>query len=197
VLPRRHRGDHQRRGAEVERLAGGVGRTVDVGEGHVADGQQAPVDAAELDDAAVVAGGQRVRELDVVAPVEPQQRAQVRRREDELAGEAEEVEGLRPVAVADGAEGDVVLAEEDLLRVLGPELRIVLLGQDLVEERRALVRLQRGAEGVPVLGVGVVLGVAGRLEDVRVGVVDGAAFDVGHGRNAVTSARPVPVVRVG
>ena len=176
------RGDHQRGGAEVDRLARALGGAVDVRERHVADGQQPPIDAAEVDHPTVVAGRQRVRQLDVVAAVEGAQRAEVGRREHELAGDAEEVERLRPVAVPDRSEGEVVLAEHDLLRVLGPELGVVLLGERLLEERRRSAGRQLLPQRLAVLRVGVLLGVPGRLEDVRVGVVDGPAFDIGHGQ---------------
>ena len=60
-------GDQQRGGAHRDRLAGHRRRAVEVGQRHVAGGQQPGVDGAELDHAAVVGAGGAVGEVEVAA----------------------------------------------------------------------------------------------------------------------------------
>ncbi len=81
----------------LERFAGHGGRPVEVGERHVAGGQEPGIDRAELDHPAVVGAGRAVGQVEVAVPLESEQVAVVERVEHELAGHPEQVEGERPV----------------------------------------------------------------------------------------------------
>ena len=149
---------------------------LEVGERDVADRQQARVDRAEVDDGPVVGPGDAVGVVEIVAVLGVVQLVVVEGVEDELALEAEEVEGERTVLLDEGAGGPVVLPEPDLLGVPGPVLRIAVLLAGLfdpVELRlvgNVVDRLQLG----PHVGVGVGRQPVWGLHDVGVGVVHGS-----------------------
>ena len=90
--------------------------TVEVGERDVAGRQQPGVDRAELDHAPVVGPGRADGELEVAGVLPVAQAAVVERVEDELAGEAEQVERPRSVLGDERARGGEVLAVHDLGR---------------------------------------------------------------------------------
>jgi hypothetical protein len=170
-------------GAHRDRLAGHGRRPLEVGQRHVAGGQQPVVDRAELHHAAVVGAGGAVGEVEVAGPLEAQQVTVVEGVEHELAGHPDEVEGQRPVG-GDGAAGGLeVLALHDLLGVALPELGVAVALEHLLDRlglARPEAELHVGPELLPHVGVGVVDQPRGRLHDVGVGVVHHSPLDVRH-----------------
>ena len=180
----------------LERLVGQAGGGLEVEERHVAAGQQAVVDRAELDHAPVVGPGGADGQLGVVAVLPVAQPPVVERVEDQLAREPEEVEGPGPVLGQERAGGGEVLAGHDLARPRRPGTRRERACRPAGRRRR------RGrcscSSGSPVWrsslplpgpsgamrsrtdGIGVVAQPRRRLHDVRIGVVDDPTRRVGH-----------------
>jgi hypothetical protein len=122
-----------------------------------------------------VGAGGAGRELLVVTPVELGQRAQVGRREHQLALEAELVERGDPVVRVERAQGVEVLVQQHVARGLLGTLRRVVGGVEVLDRTRQVAAAAAGVErGEPVahgrVGVGLVEAVG--LEQVGVGVVD-------------------------
>ena len=125
----------QRGGAHVQRLGGQRRRAVEVAQRHVQRRQQAVVDRAELDHPTVVGPGRADGQLEVARVLPVAQAAVVERVEHELAGEAEQVEGARPVVGDERAGGGEVLAQHDLVG-LGRHLLVgVQAGDEPIEGR--------------------------------------------------------------
>ena len=130
--------------------------------------------------------GEAVRQIEIVAVLHALQRLVGERVEDELAGDAEHVDGGGTVLGDEGTRGLEVLAKPDLLFVVATELGIAVAAaevlDDLVLARAVVVDPESDGELVdPVAHVGIsVLGEqVRRLQEVRVGVVDHA---IGHRR---------------
>jgi hypothetical protein len=78
--------------------------------------------------------GHSVDQIQIVAVLfQVRQVAVDERVEDELAGDADQVERLRPILLEQGAGGGPVLAQHDLLGVAGAVVRVALLGQHRLE----------------------------------------------------------------
>ncbi len=196
VPHRAARCDEQRGGAHLDRLAGHRVSPVEVGERHVAGGQQARIDRAELDHPAVVGAGGAVGEVEVGLVLPLVQPAVVERVEQQLALHADEVEHPRPVLGQEGARGGEVLAVHHLDVLVREELVGAMAfgqaGEDLVDASLVagvlavagldeFVRVTGPLDAVANRGIGVVAQPVRRLHDVGVGVVDHAVGDVGHG----------------
>ena len=168
-----------------------------VGQGDVEGRQQAAVDRAELEHAPVVGAGRGVGQVEVAGVLQVVQTAVVERVEDELAREAEEVQGAGPVLGDERARGGEVLARHDLGLLVGPVLgarrgasRSCVEGGDQVAllvggiarlAQLVPARVAQHGEPVPEGGLGVVAQPGRRLHDVGVGVVDDPPLGVRHG----------------
>ncbi len=194
-VPRRAaRRDQQRRRALREGVAGGGHRAVSVDQRDVEGGQQARVDRAELEHAPVVGAGGGVGEVGV-GVLHVVQAPVVERVEDELAREAEEIEGAGAVLGDEGPRGGEVLARHDLGLLVGPVLGRGVPGPQRLERGQEVALLVGRVAGlaqlvpagvaqhgqpVPVGGLGVVAQPGRRLHDVGVGVMDDPTLRVGH-----------------
>ena len=140
--------------------------------------------------------GRAVREVEVVAVLPVAQAPVVERVEHELAREAEQVEGARPVLGDERPRRGEVLARHDLGRfhllvlgrgVLGPQAieRGVEVAQLLVGvaglAQLVAARVPQRLDAVADVGIGVVTQPGRRLHEVRVGVVHDAPAAVRHG----------------
>ena len=119
VIARAGERDQERLAAELDRLGCRTWRAFQAGEGHVAYREQPRIDRAELDLRAVGGRGGSVQEVEIVAVLDLLEEHVRVGGEDELAGEAEQVEGLAPVPAPERPGGPVVLASQDLLGVPG------------------------------------------------------------------------------
>jgi len=177
------RGDQQGLGAQGDRLPPGLRGAVEIHQRHIGGGQEATVDGAEVGHHPVVGLGGGVAEVEGSALVEPEV-AKAEGGEHQLAGEAQQVEGLGSVGAAEGAQGLVVLAQQDVVVLAGAEGGIVVLAPrgrrpppvaDLVMvDRQVVVGRQHLAIEI---GIEAVL----ELHQVGVGVVDDAILHIGHG----------------
>ncbi len=86
------RGDQQRLGAQLDAPRRPRPGALEVHQRHVGGGQQPPVDRAEVGHHAVVGAGGGVAEIDIAALVEAEV-AEAEGGEDQLAGEAQQVDG--------------------------------------------------------------------------------------------------------
>ena len=175
------RRDQQRGRAHLDRLGRQRRRTVEVGERHVERRQQPVVDGTELDHAAVVGAGGADRQLEVAGVLPVAEPTVVERVEDELAGEAEEVEGAGPVVGNERAGGGEVLAEHDLVGLGGP---LLVGGEPRHESVEGRVEVMVGRRALQVIGLAefVATGIAQRVRCGR-----GPADRRGH---ATSSASP-------
>ena len=197
------RGDQQGGGTLVERVARGRHRALRVGQGDVEGRQQAGIDRAELEHAPVVGAGRGIGQVGVAGVLQVVQPAVVERVEDELAREAEEVEGAGPVLGDEGPGGGEVLARHDLGLLVGPVRSRGMAGPQRVEggDQVALLgggiaglaefvpaRVAQNGEPVPEGRLGVVAQPGRCLHDVGVGVVDHPPLGVRHGTLPSASA---------
>ena len=153
---------------------------LEVEQRHVAGRQQTLVDRAELDHVARVRPRHGIGEVVVLAALQHVGEVEQRRGEHQLAGEAQQIDGARPVLPAPRAERAPVLGQHDLrirrtsprppLGIGQPALEAVApRKQDGVGDLRAVLRLEMLGEE------------AGHFHDVRIGVVNDAPAGVGHG----------------
>ena len=165
-------------------------RRVDRPERHPAHRQQPAVDAAEVDDAAVVRPGGAERQVLRAVAVEHRQRVEERAVEDQLALEAEAVERSHPVASVERAERVEVLVDDHVERPGGDPLGAAVRVEDpadLVVEHPATRAVVQLGQAVAHVRVGVLLVEPVGLDHVRVGVVDDPPGGV---RLAAAPARP-------
>ena len=102
-----------------------------------------------------------------------------RGRENELTGDAHQIERERPVLAAEGACRIVVLARHDFGRVAGAKGRIVLLPDGAVETAPVPLA-ETGVERIAHGSCSELVEPTGNLHDVGIGVVDDAVLDVWH-----------------
>jgi len=190
--------------AQADGLARHLGGAGPVDQRHIAGRQQAPVDGAEVDHHAVVGAGGldgRAGGLDgqgrIVLLLELEQ-AEAGGREHQLAGEAQQVHRQGPVLAVEGAQRLMVLAQQQVLDLAGAELGIALQGDGPLDPGLVAGRpVQPGRQGVAPGRIGVALDRAGQLHDMRIGVMDGLTFHVGHlgssARVSLTPARMAPL----
>ena len=134
----------------LERVLGGGDGARRVGQRDVKRGQQARVDRAELEHAAVVGAGGGVGEVGV-GVLHVVQAPVVERVEDELAREPEEVEGAGAVLGDEGSGGGEVLARHDLGLLVGPVLGRGVPGPQRVEGRDQVALLVGRVAGLAQL----------------------------------------------
>ena len=176
------RGDHQAPASQLDRLPGDPGCRLDVDQGYIAGRQEPTVNRAEVDHHAVVGPGAFQGQVHATRLLKPVI-AQGVGGEDQLAGEAQQVEGVGPVLTPEGTESLVVLAQQQVGFVAGPELGIVVLGASLVRPARQVIGLaDRLREGRPESGVDITVDLSRKFHDMRVRVVDRETFHIGHGR---------------
>ena len=102
--------------------------------------------------------------------------------EHQLAGEPEQVEGARPILIAEGAQCQMVLAQQQLFLVLGTELRVVLLAHGFAIPVGHLHGLVRPCpEGIVMVRFEVLENGSRQLHDMGIRVMDGAVLYVRHG----------------
>jgi hypothetical protein len=132
---------------------------VGVDQRDVAGGQEPRVDRAEFQHAPVVGPGGGVGQVHVAAVLEIVQPAVVEGVEDQLAAEAQEVEGPGPVFGQKAARGGEVLALHDLGRLGGPVFVGVVALPEAVEGGHQVALLLLGAAGLAqLIAAGVLQG---------------------------------------
>ena len=178
-------------------MASSAVRSALVGVDHrdVARGQEPGVDRAELEHAAVVGPGGGIGQIDVGGVLEFVQAPVVEGVEDQLAAEAQEVQGPGPIFGDERPRGGEVLALHDLDRFGGPVVRGSMAVPELLEGGHQVALLRFGTPGLAQLVaarvlehreaiaegcLGVVPQPGGCLHDVGVGIVDEPSFVVGH-----------------
>ncbi len=187
---------HQQCGrSHLECLVGHGRGSVEVAEGHVAGGQQARVGRAELDHAAVVSPSDTVSQLRIALVFPVVQPPIVKRVEDQLTREAEQIEGTRPVLGQERTRCREVLALHDLDFFDGAVLVGPMLVGYAVEGRVQVSELFVGITRLPQLvparvlqwldpfphaGIGVISEPRRCLHDVCIGVVHDATTHVRH-----------------
>ncbi|MHB8438365.1 MAG: hypothetical protein ACYDD4_04295 [Acidimicrobiales bacterium] len=167
----------------------------EVGERHVASGQQPRIGRAELDHPAVVGARHAVGELEVAAVFPVVKAAVVESVEHELAGEAEEIQCPPTLLGDEGSGGGEVLAGHDLRLLVAPVLLAQVRGAQSVEGGDEIALLVLDLTGLAQLvstgvakrcdaltdtGIGVVRQPRRGLHDVGVRVVDDPRFVVRH-----------------
>src|SRR6056297_2883025 len=190
--PRRH---EQRCCARRDRFAGHRTRPIEVGERHVAGGQQSRVDRAELDHRAVVRTSSTVCEVEIGLVLPLVQPGIVEGVEHQLALHADEVEHPRPILGQERTGcGEVlavhhvdVLVREELvgavpLREAGECFvdAFLIAAVAAVAGLGEFVGVARPLDAITDVGVGMVAQPVRRLHDVCVGVVGDPVGDVGH-----------------
>ncbi len=195
---RRHQ---QRRGAGVDRLGGHCLRSVEVGERDVTGGQQPGIDRAELDHPPVMCPGCAVGQVEVGAVLPVVEAAVVKGVEHQLAGEAQEVEGPRPIVGDERAGCGEVLSGHHLgLLIRAVPIGRMPLGQPFERLPKVALLIRR----VPGLAQLVAARIAQRLDpaaNFRVGVVteprrclhDVRVRVVDHPRVVVRHRPPLPL----
>jgi hypothetical protein len=171
------RGDHQRLGAECDRFLCGLGGALEIDQRHVARRQQAPVDRAELDHVPRMRPRHGVGEVGIRPAFEHRRVVEQRRREHELAGEAQKIDRARAVLARGGAERRPVLGEHDLAVIEGfAAARILEMAvKALVPWEQHVV-----ADAAAILRLEMIVQEARQLHDVRIGIVNDAPAGVGH-----------------
>jgi len=161
----------ERQGGDVERQQG--------------DAHQALIAAREFAHGPVVSPGGGVAVLD--RPLFGKGRTRRKGGEDQLAVEAQKVQGGAPLCGVEGAKGAVALGSADeaiakggqlgdpLGGVASPRLRFL---EQIGERTHARNLDLRHPLAQP--GIGMVLEEVRQLHDVAVGIVEGAALGVGH-----------------
>ena len=135
-------------------------------------------------------GGGGIGQVDVIAVFELEI-AKAEGGEDQLAGEAQIVDGFRAVVGAEGAKRRLVLAQQDVFLRPGAEVRVLVLAARglgpaglaqlvLVDGQGVIARQHLGGE----IGIEAVR----QLHQVGVGVVNDLVLHVGHGASSSFSA---------
>ena len=195
VVRRAARGDEERGRPDVDGLRRQSPGDVEVGQRYVARRQQPRVDRAELDHSTVVCPRGADRELEIARVLPVAQAPIVEGVEDELAGEAEEVQGPRPILGDEGARRGEVLAVHDLGGLGRAVLRGGVALPQVVERGVEVAQLAFGLTGLPELVAARVAQRRDAVPDARVGVVAQPVrwlHDVGVG---VVDDQPRRVVR--
>ncbi len=186
VRRRAARGDEQRRRAHRDRLGGEGAGAIEIGQGHVQAGQQSRVGGAELDHRPVVGACSTDGQLEIAGMLPSAQPGVVEGVEDQLAGEAEQIERPATILRDERSGGGEVLAGHDLGRLVGEVVGRSMPGCQSVERGIEIAQLLGRVAGLAELVdagvvqrrdpladacVGVVAQPVRRLHDMGVGVV--------------------------
>ena len=114
VCRRAARGDEQCGRAHRDRLGGKRSGAIEIGQGHVQAGQQPGICRAEVDHCPVVGPRRTNRQVEVTGVFPRAQPGVVEGVEDQLAGEAEQIEGPAAVRCDECSRRGEVLAGHDL-----------------------------------------------------------------------------------
>ncbi len=200
-MPRRTaRRNHQRLATEFERLGRDTAALLELQQRHVTGRQQAPVDAAEIDHHAIVGTRHFVGQGIGLAAFE----AVVAERiggEHQLRGKAKRIEGAWAILADESAERLVVAPQQDRLLGAGAKLGVAMQRLHAPHPLGLASLHERFKGGAPACRK-VLADRVRKFHHVRIGVVNGAIFDIGHGRSpnraprlphtAVSPVRRVP-----